>query len=229
VIIKASIFKDPDNPKLNVSSPDIFPSKNVLKEEFRILSKRYSNEGVNFNKIFSGYYRLLDSDGKTEITVDELVDRYFGNPEDVFTKSYGNDSTLDTMVKAAVTNNIAYQMQVIQRQKNYFIIRPARNNVLTEFSNNSIEDSNISNTSNTAVVADPDTVNLPLILPPRPEPEPKAKVEGSFKCFYCDECFEGIDGDECNIKRVKHREQYHPDKPNYRDPEKGDFVSRLDR
>jgi hypothetical protein len=34
----------------------------------------------------------------------------------------GNGKALDTMVKAAVTNNIAYQQQVIQRQKNHFIL-----------------------------------------------------------------------------------------------------------
>jgi hypothetical protein len=200
-----SIFKDPDNPKLNVSSPDIFPSKNVLKEEFRILSKRYSNEGVNFNKIFSGYYKLLDADGKTEITLDDMIDRYFGSPEEVFTKAYrGRETAL---------SNILYQQQVIfnhnynQIQKNYFISHPAWNNVLTEFPNNTIE-------HNTTVESKSNE--------PEPEPEPKSKVEGSFKCFYCEERFSS------NDKRREHRQEYHSDKK-LDCPTPEDFEKRLER
>ena len=137
-----------------------------------------------------------------------MLDRYFDNPDEVFTKGYCYGSTLDTMVKAAVTNNIVYQMQVIQRQKNYFILPPALFNVQTRFSNNSIEQSNT-------------TVE-------NPEPESdttttKASTKAdSFKCYYCDERFSS------NDHRRNHRQQYHPDKKlDY--PTSEDFEHRLDR
>jgi hypothetical protein len=87
---------------------------------------------------------------------------------------------------------------------------PVRNNVLTEFSNNSIEQ-----IDPIAKESFP-TTNLD------PEPEPKAKTEGSFKCFYCDESFDS------KIERINHKQQYHPDKPlDYPTPE--DFENRLER
>jgi hypothetical protein len=203
----STIFEDPDNPKLKVPSPDIFPSKNVLKVEFGILSERYVGEGVNFKKIFSGY-KILDADGKTEITVDELLDRYFGDPEECFNKSYGNGSMLDAMVKAAVTNNIAYQMQVIQRQKNYFILPPALPNVPTRFSNNPLEEQN----KVCAHVNNPTTTTT----------EPESSTKATFKCFYCYDILAS------NDDRRNHRQQYHPDKRlDY--PTSEDFENRLDR
>jgi hypothetical protein len=48
-----------------------------------------------------------------------------------------------------------------------------------------------------------------------------------FKCFYCDECFDGKDGNECNIKRVVHMDINHPSKPHY--PTTEFFENRLEK
>jgi hypothetical protein len=149
-----SIFEDPDNPKLKVSNPDIFPSKSFLKEEFRILSKHNDRERVVFEKNIS-CYKLVDIDG-SEITVDQLLEKYFDNPEECFVKACkyreednnsnneddnnGYGSTSETLSKAAATNNILYQQQVIQKQKNIYFSHPSPRRVFTEFSKSDIEE-----------------------------------------------------------------------------------------
>jgi hypothetical protein len=52
-------------------------------------------------------------------------------------------------------------------------------------------------------------------------------LSSSFKCFYCDECFDGKDGYECNIKRIEHMDTEHQEKPHY--PSKQAFENRLER
>jgi hypothetical protein len=49
----------------------------------------------------------------------------------------------------------------------------------------------------------------------------------NFKCFYCDECFGGKDGSECNIKRIDHMDIEHPGKPHY--PSEDAFNNRLEK
>ena len=73
------------NPKLKVPSPDVFPSKNFLKEQFRISLEKNADEGVFSEKNFS-CYRLVDING-TEITLDQLLDKYFNNPDECFVKT----------------------------------------------------------------------------------------------------------------------------------------------
>lgn len=48
-----------------------------------------------------------------------------------------------------------------------------------------------------------------------------------YRCFYCEECFEGNDGNECNIKRIEHMDIEHRGKPHYPTPE--DFENRMER
>jgi hypothetical protein len=51
-----------DSPRLKVTDPRVYPSKNVLKEEFRILSTRYYKEMGEISNIDSSNYKLVDSD-----------------------------------------------------------------------------------------------------------------------------------------------------------------------
>jgi hypothetical protein len=144
-----SIFDDSSTLRLKIPDADKFPTKNFLKEQFRTLSKRSSDGGGVFEKNFTKY-KLVDSDG-TEITVDELIDKYYDNPEECFVKGYpqmkevdyNNDNSSTTPMSAmAMTtrNNVNYQHQIIQ--KNIFQNNPTLwNNVLTEFSNKGIEES----------------------------------------------------------------------------------------
>lgn len=119
------------------------------------------------------------------------------------------------MVKTAVTNNIAYQMQVIQNKKNYFILPPGLRNVPTRFSNNPIEEyDTVENTVSATVKPELESI-------PEPEHIVNAK-RSSFKCFYCDDILSS------NYERRNHKQQYHPDKPlDY--PTEEDFNNRLER
>jgi hypothetical protein len=146
-----------DGLKLKLTNPEKFPNKNFLKEQFRTLSRHYSNDGVVFENYLQ--YRLLDSDG-TEITLDELIDKYYNNSEECFTKDYselkytddsscnsnvtqmdtGIDSVSIASMSIAVRNNISYQHQIIQ--KNFSQNNPYFwNNVLTKFHEKVIEES----------------------------------------------------------------------------------------
>jgi hypothetical protein len=92
---------------------------------------------------------LLDSDG-SEITLGELIDKYYHNPEDCFVKGYPelkevDDSNSSSMTDQSATeliesaamamatrNNVNYQHQNIQ--KNFLQNHPTLwKNVLTEF------------------------------------------------------------------------------------------------
>jgi hypothetical protein len=144
------------NLKLKVSQHERFPSNNFLKEQFRILSRRSSNDGGVFEKNFS-CYKLLDVDG-SEITVDQIIDKYYNNAEECFVKGYPelnevDDSNSNNMpapadaeslklaaIAIATRNNVSYQHQIIQ--KNIFQNNPTLwNNVLTEFPEKVIEES----------------------------------------------------------------------------------------
>lgn len=73
--------------KMKVERPRLFPYQNILElqviESLRYSSKYSEKRGINF--------RLVDADGITEITVEELVNKYFNNPEDYFILSSKTD------------------------------------------------------------------------------------------------------------------------------------------
>ncbi len=105
-----SMFDDNKDLRLKVSDPGIFPSKNFLKKQFRILSKYYIEEGGSIFKKKS-CYKLVDIDGG-EISVDHLIDKYLNNPETCFVEKYDYSHT------TAITKNLLmYSLQVIQKQK----------------------------------------------------------------------------------------------------------------
>ncbi len=86
--------------------------------------KRSSDEGYVFKKNFTKY-KLVDFRG-TEITLDELIDKYYNNPEECFVRGYPEMKEVDmtitiasVMLKSvmamATRNNVSYQHQIIQK------------------------------------------------------------------------------------------------------------------
>ena len=85
-----------------------------------------------------------------EITLDQLLDRYFSNPENCFVKTYEEDSnnnkecncsTTETMLNGATaTSNILYQQQIIQKQKNNIISLGDIRSILSEIPKKDIEE-----------------------------------------------------------------------------------------
>ena len=59
----------------------LYPSKNVIEEEYRTIVKHDAREGVDKK------YILMDTDG-TEITVNRLLDKYFSNAESCFVRGW---------------------------------------------------------------------------------------------------------------------------------------------
>jgi hypothetical protein len=70
--------------KLTVTDPNAFPSANVIEEEYGFLRSTGAGEGCVNSKIF---YRLEDADG-IEITVQQMIDKYFQDPESCFEKGF---------------------------------------------------------------------------------------------------------------------------------------------
>jgi hypothetical protein len=139
------------NLRLTVPSFEIFPDKYFLKEQFRISLEKNAGHVAVLEKN-SCHYKLLDVDGTTEITIDQLLIKYFNRPDDCFVKAYveeaktgnqdvdnGNCSTSETLFKAAASRNILYQQEIIQRQKNNIISLGDVRSILSEIPNNAIE------------------------------------------------------------------------------------------
>jgi hypothetical protein len=81
-----SLFKSNDL-RLKVTSPDFYPSPNVIVEEYSSIIKQEERGGTQNKK---NIFRLLDPDG-TEITVPAMIDKYFQNPESCFVKRFESD------------------------------------------------------------------------------------------------------------------------------------------
>jgi hypothetical protein len=91
----------------------------------------------------------VDSDG-AEITLDELIYKYYNNPEECFIKGYpelnevddSNDNSNAMLISTMTTsprNNVNYQKAIIQ--KNIFQNNPALwNNDLIEYTKKVIEE-----------------------------------------------------------------------------------------
>jgi hypothetical protein len=118
-----------------------------LKKQFRILSKySYKQRKVFSENNFPPQYKLLDCD-ETEITVDELIDKYFSHPETCFIKSYDDNTSNNDAVsemslcsaKTAVINNLFYSLEV-SRKNNYFLSHPTSKTNFTKLPYNKTED-----------------------------------------------------------------------------------------
>jgi hypothetical protein len=92
-----SLFTDNDH-RLHVINSDLYPSKQLIQNSFKSTVKcreKYRDkEGDSFEKILLlDIYRLKDADGK-EITLDQLVERYFSDPDTCFIEDYKQNDEL---------------------------------------------------------------------------------------------------------------------------------------
>ena len=121
----------------------------MIEESIRFLSNYCYKQGSGTEKIFCDY-KLLDSDGKTVLTVDELLDRYIFNHknvllEDCFVKDYKEEAIEEKVKTESARKNIFYQQQILRNHNNNifsFFTPPPCNNNFAGFSNNHIEESN---------------------------------------------------------------------------------------
>jgi hypothetical protein len=128
--------------KLIVKDSSIYPDKTFLKEQFRILSKYNAEDPASFEKNIS--YKIIDTDG-TDMTVDQLIDRYFTNPQECFSKGYVESrdenipTTAITAAQASVISNIHYSQAILR--KNIFST-PAQRSIFTMLHNNVLKETN---------------------------------------------------------------------------------------
>jgi hypothetical protein len=134
---------NPDDFRLKIKEPSIYPSKSLLLNSIRTFVKHRADDGTC--KLFQKY-RLEDPAGN-EITVQELIDRYLGNPEICFRKEYRPDEeqTEESRQKTVrpILNNIGM----------YDLLRGA----LQQFSNNNTEESSTSEVTAIAVEIKPES------------------------------------------------------------------------
>jgi len=72
-----TMFQNSQDFRLRITDPSLFPSRQVLEEHFRRIVKYRHKEGDRSR------YKLVDENG-VEISVEELIDKYFNNPEICF-------------------------------------------------------------------------------------------------------------------------------------------------
>jgi hypothetical protein len=134
--------KDLDKMKIVVKDSSIYPDKAFLEEQFRILSKYNAEDPASFEKNIS--YKIIDTDG-TDMTLDQLIDRHFTNPQECFSKGYVESreenipTTAITAAQASTISNIRYSQAILR--KNIFSI-PAQRSIFTMFHNNVLKETN---------------------------------------------------------------------------------------
>jgi hypothetical protein len=103
--------------KIYIENPMLYPNKEYVTSKIQALLG-YSSRQALFSKI-------LDHE-ENEITIDELVDKYYNNCEDYFQFDSSKEGVATLVLQpptAAVTNNILYQQQIILQNhlKNNFL------------------------------------------------------------------------------------------------------------
>ena len=95
-----------DDLRLTIKNPELYPSRKVIQDSFATFATFSENERENrrekhrdnergiFKKNLLKIYSLQDENG-IEITLDELVDRYFKDPETCFIKGYEEEEKED--------------------------------------------------------------------------------------------------------------------------------------
>jgi hypothetical protein len=76
-----SLFDQDNDYRLKILDYKLYPTKSLLEEEFRTIVKQAAREGMDQK------YKILDVDG-SQITVDQLLDKYLSNPETCFIRAY---------------------------------------------------------------------------------------------------------------------------------------------
>lgn len=104
----SAIFTDENDLRLKIDDPALYPTKNILEEEFRTFIEHDAKEGGKNNEKFL----ILDPDGN-ELTVNELVDRYLSNPEICFIQNYTTPATQDQIAVTNLNNHL-YTQQLIK-------------------------------------------------------------------------------------------------------------------
>lgn len=107
--------------RLVISDPALYPSKNVLELIFRSFVKQEVECGLEKNKTLLDYYLLVEADG-AEISPNELLEKYFSNPESCFKKDYS------TEYEPRVNQNILGSNQILRNHLQ--AIEANRNDVL---------------------------------------------------------------------------------------------------
>lgn len=76
-----SLFDQDNDHRLKILDCKLYPTKTLLEEEFRTIVKHDDNQGVDPK------FKIFDIDG-SEITVNQLLDKYLSDPESCFTRGY---------------------------------------------------------------------------------------------------------------------------------------------
>jgi hypothetical protein len=84
-----------DTSKVIVSDPSIYPTRNLIEETFRTLVKYPARDSTFFDQITD--YRIEDIDGQ-RIELEELLDRYFSEPERYFEKGFSEEEGKQTVL-----------------------------------------------------------------------------------------------------------------------------------
>jgi hypothetical protein len=74
--------------KVLVTDPNLYPSRNLIEETFRTLVKYPARDSIFLDQITD--YRIEDIDGQ-QIQFEDLISRYFSNPEDYFEKGFSEE------------------------------------------------------------------------------------------------------------------------------------------
>ena len=89
-----------DNGKTNtskvvVSDPNLYPTRNLIEELFRTLVKYPARDSIFFDQITD--YRIEDENGQ-KVELEELLDRYFSEPERYFEKGFSEEEGKQTVL-----------------------------------------------------------------------------------------------------------------------------------
>jgi hypothetical protein len=86
--------------KIVVRDPSFYPSRNLIEESFRTLVKYPASDTTFFDQITD--YRLEDTEGQ-KIELGELIDKYFGNPEEYFENGFSGHESESGSSDSAIT------------------------------------------------------------------------------------------------------------------------------
>jgi hypothetical protein len=91
-----SLFSNSDL-RLHVKDPEVYPCKEVIQNSFKLVKcreKQRDKDGSILEKNILDIYRLEDPDG-IEITLDQLVEKYYSDPDTCFIKDYKEKDELE--------------------------------------------------------------------------------------------------------------------------------------
>jgi hypothetical protein len=107
-----SLFENGKDYRLTIKDPMMYPSKNVLEKELRTIVRREEKIQAE-NKIkFCSDYKILDVDG-IELSVDQLLEKYFTNSESCFMNGFPDDELYHCDSNVTTINNLHYSQQLI--------------------------------------------------------------------------------------------------------------------